>query len=152
MRLVLLAAIATCLAAGPASASAGFWCDADDASIGFIIEGGLSRSIPGPPFNTDGSLAVKLPDAPDDFREIEITPDDLAQSWFDGDDVRLEIYRERSADPFASISFIVKTSAVGEPDEGHFEGTYALSIFASTEDGADPLELKASGPVSCGMG
>lgn len=149
MRLTVLATAV--LAAAPAHASGGFWCDADDASIAIVIEGGLSRSIPGPPFSLDGSLTVKLPDAPDDFRDIEIGPDDLAQSWIDGGDLRFELYRERAEDPFASISFVVKTTLAGEPDEGSYTGAYTLSIFASSDDGDDPLELAAGGAIDCGM-
>lgn len=139
------------MAPAPALASAGFWCETTDASVVFTLEGGLSRSIPGPPFSFQGALTVSLSGAPDDFREMTLSADDLAQSWIDGGDLWLEIYRERAEGEFASISLIIKT-ALEDDEEMTFNGTYALSIFAVPPEGGDAVDLTAEGSTTCSVG
>lgn len=150
MRTVALAALAA-FAAGPAAASAGFWCEIDDDTVVLSVEGGLSRAIPGPPFNFAGSLAVKAPGAPADFREVALTGDDLAQSWFDGDEIRLQIYRERNAGPFASFDLTIETTI--EPEEElTYAGTYTLVTSEMAEGASEATAVTATGVVTCSAG
>jgi hypothetical protein len=144
-------AILLLFAAGPAAASAGFWCDIDDDAVLLSVEGGLSRGIPGPPFNFVGSLAAKLPGVPADFREVALTGDDLAQSWFDADEVRLQIYRERAEGLFASVDLVIET-VINPDDELSYAGRYTLVTSEMAEGASEATAVTATGVVTCSAG
>lgn len=138
-------------AAGPAAASAGFWCEADDDALVLSVEGGLSRGLPGPPFNLSGSLAVKKPGAPVAFRDVALIGDDLAQSWFDADEIRLQIYREREGGSFASVDLVIETM-IDPEDELTYAGTYTLVTSEMTEGASEGTAVTATGAVTCSAG
>lgn len=145
-----IAAIAAALAAncGAAWASGGLDCTADDAKAAFTLHGGVTHGMGGPLFAFEGNLEIKDKAIAEDLRRTAFAREHVAQYWFDGDDLRLGLYREREAEkPFGSVELIVKTRTSDE--EGSTSGAYEITVFDGVVDGAGGKETKFSGEVEC---
>lgn len=128
------------------SASGGFECTGDDKRVAFTLRGGLPHGLPGRPFQLEGTLSLKDAKVPKDLRETAWTGEHLVQNWLDGRDFRLNFYREREGEPFASVELIVTTRRA---DEGNYRGAYEVKLFMADtgEDGAVTLK----GKVACSL-
>jgi hypothetical protein len=138
-------ALAVLLLAGPAQASGGFWCKAEDQTLTFSVRASAPRSG-GRLLSLESTLQVLDKAAPKELRAFRFKREDLTQHWLDGREggsVKLRFQRQGSAmASFAEVSLIIDAPAI---DEGNFEGRYALTILR--RGAADPFE--ASGSVSC---
>jgi hypothetical protein len=145
------AAAATAILATPALGTAGFGCEINDASLKFSTEATLSRGFGAKLLNFKAEAEVQLPEAPADFRKIDLE-DKLIHSWVEGGELRLLFYHERTGnEPHATFELVIKTM-IGE-DEIEYVGTYGLSVF--TMDPPNDKEgkaLSAEGKVACSMG
>lgn len=145
---ILAGAVLLFAGCGTALASGGLDCMADDPKVAFMLHGGVTRGMGGPLFQFEGNLEIKDKTVAEDLRKLTFAREHVAQYWFDADDLRLGIYREREGDKvFGSVELVVKT--VRGHDEGSMTGTYELSVFDGVADGADPKETKFSGGVGC---
>lgn len=137
------------LASGPALATGGFQCSADDASISFQASSALGRGMGSPIINLEAKVQPKIAGTPGDLRDIDMSQK-LVHSWMAGEDIRLHFYMEREGDkPHGGVELVVMAKATG--DEISYEGTYDLTVFF-TEPPADGIEakyLKATGKVAC---
>lgn len=134
------------LAAVPAVASGGLDCAAQDANVDFQVSTAVTRGMGGPFFNFKASLALSLAGVPDDLKALTLD-DRLVHSWLDRDEVKLEFYVERQEGEFASVSFVIETTAV---DEGEYRGTYRLDVFAPQSPAATETgEIEATGAIVC---
>lgn len=138
------------LNAVPALASGGFHCEILDDGVDITIDGGTSRSIPGRPFNFAANAEIDLPGTPDDYRAVDLS-EALAQYWILGEELRLQLYQEREADPFGWIDIVVETAQTDDEEEWMFHGTYALQIGEVPPDGGDTVIIEASGTAACSV-
>lgn len=134
-------------AASPAIASGGFDCETDDGAMALVLQGGLSRSIPGMPFNFAAEAIIKLPGTPEDFRSLDLG-ERLAQYWILGPDLRLQLYHERDGDPFGWVNIVIV--AIQSEEEWMYHGTYTLEVGEVPADG-DTAILEAIGAISCSV-
>jgi hypothetical protein len=138
-------ALAVLLLAGPAQASGGFWCKAEDQTLTFSVRASAPRSG-GRLLSLESTLQVLDKAAPKELRAFRFKREDLTQHWLDGREggsVKLRFQRQGSAmASFEELRLIVDAPAI---DESSFEGRYALTILR--RGAADPFE--ASGSVSC---
>lgn len=144
-----LAALALGLAllcgAGPASASGGLSCQADDDKVALSIESGVTRGMGGPVFNFRAQATVKSNDIAEDLRATSFEQKHLPQYWFGDGELRMVLYREREGDkPHGYVEITVSTNEAEES----YEGMYSLSVFDVPASGGQK-ELKAEGPLSC---
>lgn len=137
----------------PAQASGNFLCEAEDPSLRFSAESTFSHGLGEVFTGFKGTLAVLLKDAPQDFANIEIGSKQLAHHWFRGPDLKLHIYKERTAGaPHGYVELIVETRQ-SEEDETAFDGTYKLTVYeVGPPSAAEGRTLKAEGNVSCSVG
>ena len=142
MRHAVVAFAALFAAAAPAAASGGLWCDAEDQSLEFHAETGVSRGVGGGFFNLRGSLDIAKQGVPEDLRKLSLD-NALVHSWLDGDEAKLQFYFERQEGDFASVDFVVETKVI---EEGAYAGEYLLTVFASPH--SEPLSVQ--GHVACG--
>lgn len=137
------------LSAGSALASGGIWCSAEDAGAIFQVEAGVTRGMGGPTFNFRGDLEILGRPADDSLRKTVFEDSNLTQYWLDGEELRLNIYREHEvAEHINSVELTILTKT---SDEGVYDGRYTLAIYdaaADTDQDGKPVEVK--GKVSCG--
>jgi hypothetical protein len=146
MRPFLPALAATLAAATPALATGGFGCSAEDDSVSFHADAEMSRGMGGVIINFSASLAISLDGVPEDMRRLSLDQA-MTHSWIDGDELKLQFYTERQAEPFASVDFTVETKMI---EEGEYRGTYALAVFAEPpESDPDHDMWLAEGDVTC---
>ena len=150
MRNPIVPALAFLLLAGlgPAQASGGFWCKAEDGMLTFSVRASAPRSG-GPLVSLESTLQVVDKAAPKELRAFRFKREDLTQHWLDGREegsLKLRFQRQGSAKAsFDEVSLIVDAPAV---DEGSFKGRYTLTVHPKKSAAAkDPFE--ASGSVSC---
>lgn len=145
MRLVAAMVMAV-IATGPALASGGISCEADDGNARISISGGVSRGMGGALFSFGGSVELSDPEVAEDLRKVESDRDHVAQYWLDGDGLRLKLYREREGD--APHGYVEAT--ILSPTLGKETGSFRIEIYDMT--GAADGEAKAaslSGKISC---
>jgi len=137
------------LSAGTAFASGGIWCNVDDPTVTFDVGAGVTRGMGGPTFNFRGDLEIKARPVGDHLRKTVFEDSNLTQYWLDGQELRLNIYREyETANAFNSVELTILTKA---SDEGVYDGQYTLAVYdnaADTDKDGKPAEL--TGKVSCG--
>jgi hypothetical protein len=127
-------------AAGAAHADSRFFCSADDSSARFTIESGF-RDEAGHKLNHfRGALMVKNGSVPDAFRKRVFDSSKLTNRWWDGGDLRLEIFDTDDDAGTQALSLVILAKGPGKS----FSGTYGLTITG----GERPLAV--SGKVSCG--
>lgn len=146
MRNPILPALAVLLASlGPAQASGGFWCKAEDQTLTFSVKASAPRSG-GPLVSLESTLQVLDKAALKELRAFRFKREDLTQHWLDGREggsLKLRFQRQGSAKAsFEELRLIVDAPST---DEGRLEGRYALTILR--RGAPDPFE--ASGSVSC---
>ncbi|WP_442581484.1 hypothetical protein ACSBOB_05680 [Mesorhizobium sp. ASY16-5R] len=147
MRVVLMAGL---LMAGtlPAFASGGLSCEAEGGPARIAVESGVTRGMGSPVFNFRGSAVISDTAIAEDLRTTAFTGEYLAQYWFDGEDLRLVLYREREGDkPHGYVEITVLTRADG--DEGGYVGTYKLTAYDGTGDDPEGRTVKLDGKIGC---
>jgi hypothetical protein len=145
MRRTLIALAAVIAAIGPAAASGGLGCEAEDQSLKFAAESGVSRGMGGAFFNLKASLDIAMEGVPDDLKALTLD-EALVHSWLDGDELKLQFYVERQEGDFASVDFVVETAMV---EEGEYRGGYALTIFAARPGEPEAETRVVAGEVVC---
>jgi hypothetical protein len=148
MRITTLSVFAgaTMALATPALATGGFGCTAEDANLTFNADAAMSRGMGGMIINLTASVAIGMEGIPADFRSLTLD-DALTHSWVDGDELKLQFYAERQAEPFASLDLTVETKIV---EEGAYRGTYALAVFAEPPESDPDRDMwLAEGVVTC---
>jgi hypothetical protein len=145
----MFACLAAMIAATPASASGGLWCDADDASVRLKIESGATRGQGNPLFNFRGELEIKDAAVAADLRGSSFDESNLTQHWTDAHQLNLQLYRQRAEDKeLGEINLVIETKSV---EEATYEGTYTVDIFDMAGDASDAGKtLSLTGKVSCG--
>jgi hypothetical protein len=134
---------------GPASASGGLWCSAEDSSVKFIVQAGLTRGS-GAHFNLRGELHVLLPTVPAGTRDLKLDGGDLIQRWLDNREAKLLFYRDRDEKPFGYFSLLVETKRGDADDEGSYSGNYVLTItYMKSEQDSEATVVEARGDASC---
>jgi hypothetical protein len=145
MRIVALALTTLLLGSGPALATISLFCDFQDGTLAFEAQASLGTG-PGGHFATfDGKLETKAKGVPDDLRNIELGLEHLTQRWLHQGDLKLHLYRERTASgPDGFVDLVIearrvrdksmdspgssKDSANDSPDEIDYRGSYVLTI------------------------
>ena len=151
MRNKLVAVSMLVLAAGPAHASAGLSCEANDKAVKLTIEAGISRGLGDDVFSFKGELEILSAAAPKDFRRIEFGKDNLTQRWFDSRNLKLRIYRERAGEPHGYVDIVIEAWP-RKGDEIEFRGGYFLTIFDIPKLDADGTTTTLKGRVNCSAG
>jgi hypothetical protein len=142
-------AVALAFGTGPAAASGGLSCNAGEKGVTVELESGITRGMGGPLFNFNGTVTIKDPAVAEDLRTTTFQIEHVPQYWLDGKELRLGLYRERDADkPHGYVELVVTTGVVGEPDEGVYAGTFAVSTFDGTGDG-EPKRFSSEGTIEC---
>lgn len=145
---VLAGIVVLLISAGAACASGGLDCSAEDAKVAFTAHGGVTRGMGGPLFQFEGVVEIKDKSVADDLRKTVFQMPHVAQYWFDAEDLRLDLYREREGDKaHGYVELVIRTKVAG--DEGGFEGSYELSVYDGGGDSAEAKEAKFEGKVSC---
>jgi hypothetical protein len=144
--LALTAAIGGGIA--PAAASGGLFCNAEDGSLKFSVQAGLTRGN-GAFFNFRGELHARLAEAPAAFRDLKLVNRELIQHWLDEREAKLLIYRERTAAPYGSVTLRVETRHADTDEEGSYEGSYVLTISYVAKAGSEAKVLEARGTATC---
>jgi hypothetical protein len=147
-RILPLALLALTVLAGPAAATGGFSCRADDATVRFRIGAAMTRGMGGGFLNLTGRLEIRSQEIARDLRSTPLRASHIAQRWLDAQDFRLQLYWERS-DPHGFVDFVLRTRAV---EEGDYRGEYALTVFdvaGSTDSTGRRLERR--GTVTCSV-
>ncbi|TPM27444.1 hypothetical protein [Mesorhizobium sp. B2-3-4] len=137
------------LSTGTAFASGGIWCSAEDKAAIFQVEAGVTRGMGGPTFNFRGDLEIPGRPAGDSLRKTVFEDSNLTQYWLDGEELRLNIYREHEvAEKLNSVELTILTKT---SDEGVYDGRYTLAIYdAATDKDQDGKPVELTGKVSCG--
>ena len=134
------------LASGPAMASGGISCEADDGNARISTSGGVSRGMGGALFSFDGSLEVNDPEIAEDLRKVEFAREHVAQYWLDGDGLKLKLYREREGDaPHGYVEATILSATSGEDT-----GSFRIEVYDMTDvtDG-EAKTASLSGKISC---
>ncbi|QUR65783.1 hypothetical protein [Mycobacterium spongiae] len=133
---------------GPATASAtgGFDCRIDDNNLELDFTGSYGRSIPSI-HTVSGEFQSKDARTSKSLREFRLRSSDLLQQWWQGNDLKLLIYRETQGEnPFASVELIIETSQLPS-DDSRYAGNYTLTMWPPVDGGADPGVVE--GEVGC---
>ena len=134
------------VSAGPAVASGGLSCSAEDEAVTLEVDAGMSRGMGGALFSLSGSAAIRDDSVRADLRETEFDLAHRAQYWFDGAGLKLLLYRE-TGDDAAHGYVTVRIDAARSDEEGGFAGDYLVSVYdVEKEDGGG---ARFSGAVSC---
>lgn len=137
--------IALCGAANSALASAGFDCVIEDGNISLAAGGYGPRGIPAPVQGFGGTATIKLPWVAPSLKTLALEKD-LIQSWWEGGELKLLVYRETEGSAaFASVKLVINTKITEEEDG--YAGSYELTA-ANLEPGVDKTET-VSGKVAC---
>jgi hypothetical protein len=130
-------------------ATGGFWCKAEDASLTFTAQAGLSHGIDGGFLNFTADLQIKLSDVPTDFKSLHFDEAGVSQRWLDDKEFRLQLYRERQTGTSDYVVFVVSTKAISE---GQYHGRYALTVYSMQSDSASKGRSRETrGEVVCSI-
>lgn len=122
--------LATLFMTGPAAASGGFSCRAEDESASISLHGGVTRGMGSPVFSLRGGIETRGGEVAGDLRNTRFERTHLAQYWLDGSQLRLVLYRERDGGkPHGYAELTVTTTA---QEDGAFAGSYRLEMFDMT--------------------
>lgn len=136
------------LAAGPAVASGGFSCSAEDEKLRLDVNGGISRGMGSAVFSLQGELELHGDALADDLRRTEFERAHLAQYWLDGSELRLVLYREREGEGPHGYAEVTLKAMLSKG--GFYAGDYVIDLFDMT--GSANNEGKTArfeGQVSC---
>lgn len=136
------------LVAGPAAASGGFSCNAEDEKLRLDVNGGVSRGMGSAVFSLQGELDIRDDALADDLRRTEFDRAHLAQYWLDGSELRLVLYREREGEGphgYAEITLKAVSS-----EGGSYAGDYVVDLFDMTDsNNSEDKTARFEGRVSC---
>ncbi|MET3660487.1 hypothetical protein [Aquamicrobium ahrensii] len=138
------------LMSGPAAASGGFTCSADDGSASINVNGGVTDGMGSPVFSLQGEIGIRDAAVAEDLRKTGFERTHLAQYWLDGSELRLVLYREREGDkPHGYVELTLRTMAQAD---GAFAGGYVLEVFDMTGATAgEGMAVRLDGAVSCSV-
>lgn len=144
-----LIALAFCGAmTSSAWASGGLSCSSEAGPATIEVEAGVTRGMGGPVFSLKGSVEISDADVAEDLRKTEFEKEHLAQYWFDGEDMRLLLYRERPADKeHGYVELEIRAKAVAD-EEGSYAGTYLVTVWDTAVSG-ETKDKKIEGRVAC---
>lgn len=138
--------LAFLMCSGSAFASGGAQCLSEGGPAKVVIEAGITRGMGGPVFSLNASADVDGKNIPQDLNKSKFTKEQLAQYWFDGEDLRFLLYRERDGDgEFGSVELTVEAKSAG--DEMTYAGTYRISVFDA--GASEPATFE--GRISCSV-
>lgn len=140
-----------CVATGAANASGGLECKIEDNAVRFDVSAGVTHGMGSPTFNFKGELAVRDRRIAEDLRSVSFDGDNRPQYWLDDKELRLVLYKERTADKaFGSIELTIRTEISDRDTTGNFTGTYKLSISdPATSTSGDGGTTDFTGAVTC---
>jgi hypothetical protein len=145
----LLASCALFLFSGNALASGGIWCETEATPVQIKLQSGVARGMGGQLFSFGGKIAIADAAVPEDLRNLEFKQEHVPQYWFNGETLKLVLYRERDAEkPFAYVEISIETQALKD-EEGSYAGSYDLTVFDGTDEHADPKRTEISGAINC---
>jgi hypothetical protein len=135
------------LAPGPALASGGLWCDADDASIKLDIESGMTRGMGSPFFSFKAGSEIKDKRVLPEFQTLDLSAK-LVHSWVYGE-TKLYFYHEvEKENAIYSLDIIIESKPLPDSD-GEEEGTYKVIAYGPAPEGEDG-RIELTGKISCG--
>jgi len=139
------------LLSSSAFASGGIWCETEANPAQINVRGGVSRGMGGQLFNFEGKSAIADKAVPEDLRNLEFSQQHVTQYWFDGELLKLLLYRERDAEkPFGYVEISIETQArKGDDEEGSYTGGYHVTVFDGTDENAEPKRMEFSAPIAC---
>lgn len=133
----------------PVLAAGGISCNAGEKGIMLNLDGGVSRGMGGALFSLDAELTIKDASVAEDLRRTRFELDHVSQYWYDGDDLRLGLYRERDADKeHGYVQAWILTESVGDPDEGLYVGTFGVHVW-DVAGGGEAKTYEAEGRIEC---
>jgi len=134
------------LASGPAMASGGISCEADDGKARISISGGVPRGMGSALFSFNGLVELSDTAVAEDLRKIEFGREHVAQYWLDRDGLKLKLYREREGDvPHGYVE-----ATIISPTSGEERGSFRVEAYEMTDatDG-EAKTASFSGKISC---
>ena len=142
----IISAIALVLVSGPALASGGIACGADDDNVLIRLDGGVSRGMGSALFSFAGEVRVRGDAVADDLAETVFGRQEVAQYWLDEDGLKLRLYREREGDrPHGYVELIVDA-----PSGGNAEGNYRVEVYDMEQAKNGEAETASlSGSIRC---
>ena len=143
--MILLAA-----SAGAAAASGGLSCEAEDAAVTLAIDSGITRGMGGPLFQFSGRVEIRDAGVAADLGATDFAQKHVPQYWFDGNTLKLLLYREREGDaPHGYVTVVIETESTGD-DEGGYAGDYRVSVYDMTDaKSGEAATADFAGAVSC---
>jgi hypothetical protein len=147
MRFVTLAA--ALVAAGPAHASGGLWCDNVGGPVKINIQSGVTRGMGFPVFDFRASSEVDDATIGEDLRKIAFDGAHLPQYWSHGEDLNMVLYRERDTEVFGSVEITILTKAAG--DDIEYNGTYSYTAHDAGGNNGQGSTVTFTGKISCGV-
>lgn len=141
-----VAIVMAVLASGPAMASGGISCEADDGTTRISISGGVSRGMGSALFSFNGLVELSDTAVAEDLRKIEFGREHVAQYWLDRDGLKLKLYREREGDaPHGYVEATILSATSGEDT-----GSFRIEVYDMTDvtDG-EAKTASLSGKISC---
>jgi hypothetical protein len=141
-------------AAGVAQASAGFSCSVEDKALKVGVEGAFSRGVGEGVINFAGKLEVLAKATPDDLRNVDLEREHLTQTWINGRDLKLRMYRERTGNalPHGYVELVMETRQSAR-DELEYAGTYVLTVHhLASEQDSEGKTFTARGKARCSAG
>lgn len=144
------AAVVALVWAGTAGATGSLDCSIADRTLALEAGAAVSYSIGG--FNNfRAALTVKAKDVPTDLARLELGPDDLLHHWFSGNELKLELYREREGSPHGTLRLVVETKRVPGSDDA-YRGSYVLSLYTVREGDGEGRTRTFKGKAACSVG
>jgi hypothetical protein len=139
--------------AGAAQATAGFSCSIEDMTLKVSVEGAFSRGVGEGVINFGGKLEVLAKAAPEDLRSLDLERENLTQTWINGRDLKLRMYRERTGSmPHGYVELVVETRQTAR-DELEYAGTYVLTVHhLASEQDSEGKTFTARGKMRCSAG
>ena len=142
----LFTAALLCFFTTPATATSGFTCEVDDASLKFFA-GGVFPGAASPGFlNFKAMAEIRQPGVPENLRKLDLSQN-LIHSWIYTGDLRLRLKAENDGNnAFQFLDLVIQTT--GEPDGAHWKGSYILDVFDS---GRPEAPINAKGKAICSI-
>jgi hypothetical protein len=138
---------------GAAHASAGFSCSIEDKALRVSVEGAFSRGVGEGVINFGGRLEVLAKATPEDLRRLDLERENLTQTWINGRDLKLRMYRERAgAAPHGYVELVLETRQSSR-DELEYAGAYVLTVHhLVSEQDSQGKTFTARGKARCSAG
>lgn len=132
-----------------AFASGAISCAADDEAAALSIEGGVTRGMGSALFSFSGKVELRAEEIEDDLRIAAFGREHVAQYWFDGEALKLRLYREREGDaPHGYVETVLDTAF--DEREGGYRGDYRVTVYDMTRaTGGEAATAEFSGAVAC---